>query len=366
MLNKLKGKKDEMEVKREEKKEEKELEKEEKKADKMADKHIETGAAGGVTAPVVLAGGSAFDAHGTADRALDAPIEEQAQPTTESGAAKPTDAPASETPKAKRGSIFGRMQSGFSSIKSPSKEKSATDAELKPEVPPKDAGVSETAPQIPEPSTATEPTETATAPAITEPKSETTPAVAKEEVTTPNKEKKSFLGGLGGLMGGKRDRSVSPSAAMKDAPKTTEAPAVPAKDETTEPLPENAATTMDPSPAEATNKSATEKPMEKAVEPMTNGETSSPTTNKRQSIVGTFSGLGRRASKAFGSKPRKESTAPVVNQPKETTTEATPAAPTETRTEEPAREQHSIGDVVPEAITTGEQQRSNPTVSATA
>ena len=42
------------------------------------------------------------------------------------------------------------MQAGWGSMKSPTKEKEQKDAELKPETPAKDVGVSENPPQLPE------------------------------------------------------------------------------------------------------------------------------------------------------------------------------------------------------------------------
>lgn len=120
--------------------------------------------------------------------------------------------------------MFGKMPAW---VKSPSKEKSEKEAELKPEVPPKDAGVSETAPQIPEPTT-----ETAAEPAVpvvaaTEPEVDSKPVESTKDTTetaSPS-DKKGFLSGL---FPNKRNRSVSPSTTLKDAPKKEETPAVPA------------------------------------------------------------------------------------------------------------------------------------------
>ncbi|KAK5120956.1 hypothetical protein LTR85_005740 [Meristemomyces frigidus] len=374
IINKLKGKKDDVETKREEKKEEKATEKEEKKEEKEEAKVEKTGE----VAP--LDGVAALDAPSTADRVMAAPVEgaqepiAASEPVTDVPAAKPDEKVARP---GKRGSIFGRVSSGWGSLKSPVKEKELKDAELKPDVPPKDAGVSETAPQIPEPTTEIA-TDATAPPAIetTEPESESKPAEAAKEqldAISPNSQPKSFLSGLPFL--NKRGRSVSPSAAKKEAPvKQEEIPAVPAKDETAvEPA---AAATEDPINPVTEPTAATEpldKPVEQTEEPAKT-EATSPTANKRQSVFGN---LGRRASKAFKGyqSPKKENVAPATTEPKtEEATETAPAVadadkPTingESKALETEQQPSSIGDVVPDAVEAGQPLHSTPTVTASA
>jgi hypothetical protein len=239
----------------------------------------------------------------------------EALPVAPVAAAEPT---TEEKPKvAKRGSIFGRIPSAWGSLKSPTKEK---ELDLKPEVPAKDAAVSDAAPQLPE-TTTTEPIETpvaapvtdATTPAITEP----TPEAAKTETATPSKEKKNFLSGLSFM--NKRERSTSPSAAKEHKTETTAAPVVPAKDDVvaTEPVKvEEPVTEATPVVAPATTEAVEEPKTSEATSPA-----GTPTANKRQSMLGN---LGRRASKALNRiQPKKENTAPTTDK----TVEEDAAAP---------------------------------------
>ena len=243
-----------------------------------------------------------------ADRALGSPIEE---PAVESSAL--TDAPVNkpeeklERPN-KRNSIFGRMGSSFSGLKSPGKERSQKDAELKPVVPPKDTGVSETAPQIPEPSIENSETPAAIpSTETTEQQNEGKPAeAAKEQLDgispSNNQPFGGFLSSLPFI--GKRNRSVSPSANMKDAPaKKEETPVVPTKDESAieEPFQPVTETTAAHEPVGT--------PMERVEAPSQN-EPISPSANKRASMFGN---LSRRASKAFGkqSPMKKENAVPA-------------------------------------------------------
>lgn len=339
MLNRLKGKKEEHDVKKEEKKDEKEAVKEEKAVEKELSKTDETtpvvaAAPIASTTETPAAETSAIGKHAiwwiNQGRNTDeypaepvpattvAPVEEkpiEALPI----AAEPTITEEKTSKPAKRGSIFGRIPSAWGSLKSPSKEKGEKEAELKPEVPAKDATVSEAAPQLPETAT-TEPIETpvvapvaeATKPEITEPTPEATKTT--DNVLTPNKEKKNFLSGLSFM--NKRDRSVSPSAAAKEQPTKTEtpgvAPVVPAKDEViaTEPVKvEEPVTEVTPAAVPATTETA-EKPIDKVEEPKAVDATS-PNGNKRQSMLGN---LGRRASKALNRiQPKKENTTPVAD-----------------------------------------------------
>ncbi|KAI7600489.1 hypothetical protein KC346_g13230, partial [Hortaea werneckii] len=377
MFNKLKGKKDEVATKAEEKKEEKKEEHEEKKAEKeeaKADKEAEKASEPAAAAPAV-------DAPSTAEGAAAAPVEDKQEPAAESGAAAKEDAPAAKPEEKaakqnKRSSIFGRMSSGFSGFKSPSKEKSEKEVELKPEVPAKDNAVSESAPQIPEP--ATETTETPAANAEAE-KADNKPAEAAEKKPEETTQQKGFLSGLPFM--NKRNRSVSPSANATETPaKEESAPVEPttvaAPDETIKPA---AAET----PATDSNaEKADEKPAEKVEEPKALAES---TPNKRSSMFGN---IGRRASKAFKgmqSPTKKENAAPAAAEAKkeESTAEGAatksdedkPAVNGESKATEPSTEQkpsETIGDVVPGAVNVGEtehqqpQQQAPPAVAASA
>ena len=242
---------------------------------------------------------------------------------------------------------------GWSSIKSPSKDKEQKDAELKPEVPPKDEPVSENPPQLPETNAETEP-----AAEGFKPETETKLDTAKDAVTTPGKEKKNYLSGLSFI--NKRNRSVSPSEAMKDPPAKTETAAEAPKEEVAEP-----AKTEEPA-AETIAPESTEEPADKTEEP---AKTEASKPNKRESVLGS---LGRRASKAFKgiSAPKKENAATTTEDKKDETAEAAPAVgepktngeskPTESEA------QQSIGDVVPDAINVGQPQHTTPTVTASA
>ena len=305
MLNKLKGKKEEHDVKKEEEKEEKAVDKELQKTD---DETVVP-----VAAPVTTEAPAFQPTTIMPIAAEEKPVE--ALPVAPVAAAEPT--ATEEKPKvSKRGSIFGRIPSAWGSLKSPTKEK---ELDLKPEVPAKDAAVSDAAPQLPE-TTTTEPIETpvaapvtdATTPAITEPTAEAT----KTETATPSKEKKNFLSGLSFM--NKRERSTSPSAA-KEHKTETAAPVVPAKDEVvaTEPVKvEEPATEVAPVVAPTTTEAVEEPKASEATSP-----TGTPTANKRQSMLGN---LGRRASKALNRiQPKKENTAPTTDK----TVEEDAAAP---------------------------------------
>lgn len=381
MLNRLKGKKEEHDVKKEEKKDEKEAVKEEKAVEKDLSKTDETtpvvaAAPVAATTETPAAESSAVGKHAilstngsiyTNIRLAEPVAATTAAPTEEKPIeALPVAADATATPEekaakpSKRGSIFGRIPSAWGSLKSPSKEKGEKEAELKPEVPAKDAAVSESAPQLPETAT-TEPIETpvvapateATKPEITEPATEAT----KPTEATPSKEKKNFLSGLPFL--NKRDRSVSPSAATKEQPKTeTAAPVVPAKDVpakdevvAAEPVKaEEPATEAAPAAAPAATESAI------VDEPKT-AEATSPNGNKRQSMLGN---LGRRASKALNRiQPKKENATPVAADSKAPVTEETTApAVTEKKADETT-------PVVSDPETTASRAVGAPVVSAT-
>jgi hypothetical protein len=240
------------------------------------------------------------------------------------------------------------MQAGWGSLKSPQKEKDEKDAELKPEVPPKDEPVSEHPPQIA--ATNIESAEPAAEEVKTEEAKPSTPE-DKKEATTPGKEKKNFLSGLSFLP---RNRSVSPSTPMKESPAKTEETAAAEVPKEPEPVEEGKA---DEAIAETT-----------AVEPLKPAEEPAK-TEKRQSVLGS---IGRRASKAFKGiqAPKKENTAPATEAKKEETAVAAPAAEEATTNGEvkPAdsAEPKSIGDVVPDAITAGKAEHQPAAVTASA
>jgi len=300
-----------------------------------------------------------------AERALGAPVEEpvtESSPVTDASVNKPEEK--LERPN-KRNSIFGRMGSSFSGLKSPGKERSQKDAELKPMVPPKDTGVSETAPQIPEPSTDISETPAAVPYAETsEQKSEGKPAeAAKEQLDGISPSNNQTFGG--GFLSslpfiGKRNRSVSPSANMKEAPaKKEEVPLNPIKDESAieEPIQPVTETAAEHEPVGT--------PMERVEEP-SQTEPTSPSANRRTSMFGN---LSRRASKAFGRQTpvKKENVAPTSTEAREEALEADkPMVNGESMAPEVEQQQNSIGDVVPETVNAGHAHQSTPTVTASA
>ena len=306
-----------------------------------------------------------------------------------------------EKPKVgKRGSIFGRVQSGWGSMKSPVKEKDLKDAELKPQVPPKDAGVSETAPQIPEP--------TREAEVLADQPMDNTglnthgkPAEAAKEqldalAAMPEK-KAGFLSSLPFMA--KRDRSASPSA-FKEAPVNHEAaPAVPpkgdgiagaepalAEHELTETAVAPSAVEEPVAPVHQTplhetpaTELAGEKPVMNVEEsiPTAATDATSPPAAKRQSVLGGFGLLGRRASKAFKGmqSPKRENANPLagaeskMEQPKEVMPEAaaaeTPAVNGESRAAEAMESESLAGGAEHDNMHIGQAQTTN-TVSASA
>ncbi|KXT17734.1 hypothetical protein AC579_3609 [Pseudocercospora musae] len=349
LLNRLKAHKDEAEQKAAEKKEEKKEEKAEKEEAKTE----------GEAAPVAEATETAPIAAAMA--AEGSPAAAEAQASEE----KSVETPAGDEKgkPSKRGSILGRVSSTWSKLQSPAKEKDQKEAELKPE-PAKDAPVSENPPVLPETATASTEVADAAIPAVDEPKAGEATEVKKEEpAASPSKEKNNFLSGIGGFM--KRNRSVSPSAQMKEAAKKEETPAVEKTPAAAEPV-----KVEEPAPATETAAAvepSSETPAEKVEEPKL--ETTTP--NKRQSVLGS---LGRRASKALNriQAPKKESPAPAATEAKkEESAETKPAEETplvngEAKIAEPEVQQ-SIGDVVPDAVNVGQpQHQSTPTVTATA
>lgn len=231
-------------------------------------------------------------------------------------------------------------------MKSPQKEKDEKDAELKPDVPPKDEPVSEHPPQIA--ATNIESTEPAAEETKAEEVKPTTPE-EKKDATTPGKEKKNFLSTFL-----PRNRSVSPSTPMKDAPAKTEETASTEVPKEAEPV---EAAKADEAVAETT-----------AVEPLKPAE-EAPKSEKRQSVLGS---LGRRASKAFKGiqTPKKENTAPTTEATKEETAVAAPVTEEATTDGEvksaESTEPKIIGDVVPDAITAGKPEHQPAAVAASA
>jgi len=265
------------------------------------------------------------------------------------GVATPTEEKQKEK-VSKRGSIFGKIPGSWNSLKSPTKEKAEKDAELKPEVPPKDTTISDVPPQLPD-TTTTEPI-TGGAPVIEAAKPETEAAsetpIAAADVSTPNKEKKNFLSGFrNSSFMSARNRSVSPAAVTKEPATKTEAPAVPAKEEempvaaaASEPIkaeePATATTEAAAAPTVPGESAADKTAEEKLTEPKSDATATSPTNNKRSSVLGNFSSLGRRASKALNNmkSPKKENVAPATTESKPVEEESALAAdnPTDTTT----------------------------------
>ncbi|KAK3725145.1 hypothetical protein LTR37_000656 [Vermiconidia calcicola] len=344
VLGRLKNKKDETEMKREEKKEDQE----EKKVEPtpVEESRTEETAAAGTTGAAIGAGwvpASSVD---------DTKDEEKKNETV----ALPVETkPEDKSKPAKRGSIFGKMPGGW--MKSPTKEKDQKDAELRPEVPPKDNVVSENPPQLPV---------TATQPPMDQPtttegnvKPETT------ETTTPGKERPGFLSGLSFM--NKRNRSVSPSANTNgETPAKTEEVTAAEVPKGAEPI-EASKTDVPVADTIAAEPLKTEEP--RAAEPTTDEPKADSTPNKRQSMLGS---LGRRASKAFKGMqtPKKENTVPATETKKTDTPAAAPAEdkPVTNGESKPVETEQTqqIGDVVPDAITAGRPEHQPAAVSASA
>lgn len=298
---------------------------------------------------------------------IDAPVEET--PVAEATPATAVDDAAVTRPakSSKRNSVFGRMSSGFASFKSPTREKNQAEGGLgAPEVPPKDTGISDTPPVLPETTTdssaidapaAEVPETTAETSAETAPETATeTAPVETSTAAAPATEKKGgFLSGLPFMT--KRNRSVSPSPAA-----ATEAPAVPAKND--EPVAESTeAPKIEEPAAEVTPAAATTEE-----DPPT--KTTSPTANKRNSIVGNFSSLGRRASSAFTgrNKVKKDSVSPAPvteNTEGSAIADDTPAADETVVPETEKAENSVVGDSATDAgLTNGHAETSTPVAAA--
>ncbi|KAF2234570.1 hypothetical protein EV356DRAFT_514961 [Viridothelium virens] len=405
----------EKKAEKEEKKEEKKAEKEVKKEEKEDQKDHKEGEAAAVG---TAAAGTAIAADGTAD-AESAPIDAPAETkkTTESTPEKNTSGTNKST---KRSSIFGSF---FEKVRSPTSEKK--ESEVGPVPPPKDDAApvlpptdgSDEAP--PAPPKDDKPEEAAAVGAATG--AGVTTATAAEEAkdgqkdkataTTPSKEKEGFFKRLlseSKVKVPKSEASKEESkvgaepAATEESTKEGEATAT-AADKAA--VPAETAVAVDDKPnngASGISAPADEQRTGKKEEPSTPKE-------KRASIFGTFKGkvrdqkgdksdaeksegeekksnkLGgifRNPSKAIksstGKDAKKDETKPTVNGDKvadkkanETvaTKEATEQKPVEdsTTSSEAKQAEHSIGDVVPEAVSVGQpQEQGAPAVQATA
>ncbi|CAI6254349.1 unnamed protein product [Periconia digitata] len=375
------GKKDKAEEKVEEKKEKKEEKKEEKAEEKEAKKE-ETAtpavAEEASTEPVVAAPVT----EGTAK-----PVEETKpeEPLTATPAVE--EKKVEEKPKpTKRASIFGNF---VEKLKSPTHEKK--EPELTPVT--KESEVSAEAPKIEE----TPKVEEAPLAPVTAVVDGTSEAPKTEEVkpveakpataTTPAKEKQHFS--FGKFLGGGKDKVKSPTTEKApELPKSEETPKV----EETAP----AAAPVEPvEPAPVAAEPATEAVKEEKKEetPATEAATTTtPPAKKRASIFGSLGGsvkkekdgeekpqglkgLFRNASKAGKSKKEKEpstSTPAKVEETAEPVEEKSETAPVAESKETPAAttaaptEQATIGDVVPDAVTVGQDHKSAPAVTSSA
>lgn len=289
-----------------------------------------------------------------------------------------------ERPKTnKRSSIFGAF---FDKVRSPTSEKK--ESEVAPVVPPKETVVSAEPPVLPEPTTentALDPSasENAAAPAVAEPVAEASkeaelePKAETPMVVTPNgtERKKSFFDSL---VNKARSKSPAPAA-------STEAPAVPPKDDevvaapeaevpaaTTEPAAETpvapTAETKVETPKVATPKDGRRKSYFGAFGGAKKDKTDVETPQEDKSVLGKVTGLFRTKSQA--ARPAKKENVP---------TEAVPAVPaTETAAEptveskvdetpavvEPKAEEPAIETAAP--AVESQQTPANPTVSAAA
>lgn len=374
----LLGKKDKAEEKIEEKKAEKE-EKKEEKAEEKAEKEeaapaVEPVAEGRFMSTVRLSVSLTELAPAAVVAApvitSDVPaVEPKVEETPAVVEEKKVEEKKAEKPKpTKRASIFGNF---VEKLKSPTSEKK--EADLVPAVPAKDTEVSAEAPKLEEPATTETapvlpPVETGVAPAETATEA---PKVEETKATTisPAKEKKSFS--FGKFVGGNKEKVKSPATEKTpELPKTEETPKV-------EETPAVGAPAAVEPVTEATKEEAKEETATEAA------PTTAPVPKKRGSIFGGlsskkegddkarsgFGGLFRAASKAGKPKEKKEkeiTPAAKVEEVAEPTEETTPAV--EEKKEEPvvAAEPTTIGDVVPEAVSVGQDTKSTPQVSATA
>ncbi|PNS19911.1 hypothetical protein CAC42_7878 [Sphaceloma murrayae] len=404
----LLGKKEEQEAK----KDVKEDKKEEAKADDkpVAEAAAATSAAAAGTAATAAAVATSDDKKDEAK-----PVEtSEASPVVPAAAStenKPEEIK-DETPVApkasKRNSIFGSI---YQKVRSPTTEKK--ESEVTPVVPAKEETVKpeETTP-APVATTETTPVPKVEEPVESkpvEPVAAAAPAVATEtkdekKVETPKKEKESFFAGFLN-----KARAKSPAAGKRDAP------AVPPKDEKVEEAkpvestpaataatetPAVPASTTETAAVPATTEPVTETPATAATTEVKSDATpaavdakaTTPKESRRKSLFASF-GSKKEGESTEGEKPleklgamfrkpsqairgasdkkevKKENSVAEKAAEEKPTTETTPAAATTTEATKPAeteKPQESIGDVVPEAVSVGKPQSSNPTVSATA
>lgn len=332
-----------------------------------------------------------------------------------------TEAPRDSAPSApkKRNSIFGQV---WEKVRSPTQEKREPD--FGPSVPPKDEPISSEAPRLPEPAADSTESQLAApeeASAVTNAHEQTTAATSLPEdkvdtrldstagnrtlgsgttgtagglgssprdLTNGNTTKKeSFLGGLVNKVRAKSPASSKRSAPATTPSSTTEAPAVPAKDE--EPVlaskgEETAAPNAEAAaPIEPTAATQREEPITNAAttEPAVTDSTAKATTPKdsrRKSYFGSdsekplskFTNIFRRPSQAGKDVKTTKDAKPAVPEKIEepaTTETGKPAEKTLAENKVPeTTSQQSIGDVVPEAVSVGQPQEHTPSVSAAA
>lgn len=383
----LLGKKEQHDEKKDVKKDEKAEEKVEKKEESTETKPSEpVSASEAATAATTAAAGiSSFRAFIIPTMLMNSP----AAPIAEATEEKKVEAPKAEEPKAeeakletpakteattpnidkksKRSSIFGSFFPK-KDVTSPSAEKS--EKEAAPAVPEKDKEVppvSDTAPKLDEPAT-TKPIDTAavTAPVDAENKE---PKEVKENKETPN-ETGTSPSSKGGLMGfikkqeakleSKKDVKKEEKAEESAAPVTSEPPAA------TEPAKDIPATESTPGVKEKRRTSlfgnlGTTKRKEKSEATSdaegTDGE-------KKSSAANKLGGLFRKPSKAVKSEEKKPTPSNSETKPiaegTETETKPEPLAKDEPSTNGPTETKpETIGDVVPEAVTTAPEVKAS-------
>lgn len=351
------GKKDKAEEKVEEKKEEKAEEEAKKEEPAVAEASTEPATAAPVTEETPK------------------PVEETKPEEALTATPAVEEKKAEEKPKpTKRASIFGNF---VEKLKSPTHEKKEPELAT----PAKESEVSAEAPKIEE-TPKVEDAPLAPVMAVVDGTSEApkTEEAKPATATTPAKEKQHFS--FGKFLGGAKEKVKSPTTEKTpEAPKTEEAPKVE----------ETAAPVEAAKPEETAAPVATEPATEAAKEetPATEGAaTTTPPAKKRGSLFGLggsvkkekdgeeksqgLKGLFRNASKAGKSKKEKEpaNTPAKVEETAEPVEEKTEAAPVAESKETPAvaapTEQATIGDVVPDAVTVGQEHKSAPAVTSSA
>ena len=330
--------------------------------------------------------------------------------TTEPAAEKNTTGTGKST---KRGSIFGSF---FEKVRSPTSEKKEADVapvpppkdDVAPVLPPTD-GTDDTAPPAPPKDKPEEAAATGAATAAATEEAKETKEAKNEKATTPSKEKEGFFKRL---LSESKVKGLKPEATKEESKEGAEAAAVEesAKEaETTEATADKAAEPATENSAAPVTDAAAIAPTEKKEEASTPKESAStPKESKRSSIFGTFKskdkkgdksdaeksegeekkanklgGIFRNPSKAIKSnkESKKEETKPTLEGDKEdkkadeiAATKADPLAKeavenlsTVQDKRGEAKNEQSIGDVVPEAVSVGQpQEQGAPPVQATA